>query len=88
VSKVHRRILPAKEPRCHPSPDCPLQDSCARFTCGLPQGIGATMANYRARVISGITAHLCPEFISSMVSDAELEAAAKPATKPPIGSKA
>jgi len=87
MSAVHRRILPASEPRCHPSPDCPLQDSCSRFTSPLPQGIGATLGNYRGKVVAGPIVNFCAMFVNQMVSDGELAAAAKKPVKPPLGAK-
>lgn len=88
MSTVHRRILPAKESRCSPSPDCPLQRCCARFTCPLPLGIGATLSNFRNLVMYTPTGATCGQFVSEMVSDAELEEQAKKPVKPPIGKTA
>jgi hypothetical protein len=86
MSAVHRRILPAKESRCSPSPACPLQESCARFMCPLPQGVGATLSNSRNLVIYTPVGLTCSQFLSDMVSDAELAISAKKPVKPPIGS--
>lgn len=85
---VRRRVLAHKDCRCHPVPQCPLQSGCARFTTPLPQGIGATVANYRDDVIAGTgSTHFCPQHLSEMVTDAELAQAAKKPVKPPIGDK-
>jgi len=40
-------VLGPKDARCHPIPDCPMQDNCARFLNPLPQGIGASLGNFR-----------------------------------------
>lgn len=86
MSKFHRRILPANEPRCTPSPDCQFKVSCARYTYPLPQGIGATMGNFRGTYMYTDEGMKCMRFISEMVSDEELAEQKKPA-KPPIGSQ-
>ena len=86
MSKFHRRILPAKESRCHP-PNCPLKAQCARFTCPLPAGIGATMGNFSGSLIYTDAGPICSKFLSVMVSDDEIAAQQK-TVKPPIGSNA
>jgi hypothetical protein len=86
MSTVHRRILPAKEARCTPSPDCQFKENCARYKCPLPQGIGATMGNFRGTYMYTDEGMKCPRFISDMVSDEELAAQQK-TVKPPIGNK-
>lgn len=84
MSRIHRRILGVKDVRCHPSPECPLQSSCARFKSPLPQGIGVKMDNFRGFVAGAWGQHLCGMFLSDMVQDDEDE---KPKTiHPPLGA--
>lgn len=84
MTTAHRRVLKPDDARCHPSPHCQLQHTCARFTSPMPQGIGGKMGNFRS---AAPVVTYCSDHLSQMVDDAELEAAAKPATKPPIGGK-
>jgi hypothetical protein len=87
MSTVHRRILASDVARCMPAPDCQFKANCARYTSPLPQGLGATMANFRGSYMFTDEGMKCPRFISTMVSDEELVAQQK-TVKPPIGSKA
>jgi hypothetical protein len=91
MSVAHRRVLPASEVRCHPSPSCPLQESCARYRSPLPQGIGSSLGNFADSVfIATSNLYECPKFLNLMVSDSERDEAAatarKSAIKPPLGT--
>jgi hypothetical protein len=74
-----RRVMDPDEVRCRPSPGCPLQDSCARFTSPIPT-TNAKIGNFRAQVQTGPTGSACNYRLSVMVGPAAPPA--QRATKP------